>query len=207
MNIIALDYFDLVIAVTLVLGLALVSIPLRLNLGTSIIVAAVRTTLQLSLIGFVDKLIFENSHLGWVLLISLVMLLVAGYEVMARQNHRFKGMWSYGIGSVSMFISSFSVTVFSLLLIVQPDPWYQPQYAIPLLGMLLGNTMTGISLGINHLTQTTVQQQHTIEAKLLLGQTWQHAISDIQRQSVRVGLIPTINAMAAAGIGRFNPHH
>ncbi|NOX44086.1 MAG: iron export ABC transporter permease subunit FetB [Gammaproteobacteria bacterium] len=200
MNIITLGYIDLIIAALLVAVLALVSIFLQLNLGTKIVIAAVRTTIQLLLIGFVLKILFENSQISWVLLLSLVMLLIAGYEIMARQTHRFKGGWAYGIGSLSMFISSFTITLFSLIVIVQPDPWYQPQYAIPLLGMLLGNTMTGISLGINHLTQTTVQIQNTIEAKLLLGQSWKQAISDTQKHSVRVGLIPMINAMAAAGI-------
>ncbi len=200
MNIISLSYIDLIVAATLVVGLALVSVALQLNLGIKIIVAALRTALQLSLIGFILKILFENSQISWVLLLSLVMLLIAGYEIAARQTLRFKGGWAYGIGSFSMFISSFTIALFSLLVIVQPDPWYQPQYAIPLLGMLLGNTMTGISLGINHLTQTAKQQQNTIEAKLLLGQDWKQAIKDLQRHSVRIGLIPMINAMAAAGL-------
>ncbi len=200
MNVIALTYVDLIIAASLVLGLAGLSVSLQLNISNKIIIAALRTTVQLTLIGFVLKTLFEHSQLSWVLLLSLIMLLIAGYEVMARQTHRFKGAWAYGIGSFSMFISSFTVAIFALTLVVQPEPWYQPQYAIPLLGMLLGNTMTGIALGVNHLTSTTVQQQNSIEARLLLGQTWKQAISDIQRQSVRVGLIPIINAMAAAGV-------
>ncbi len=200
MNIISLTYVDLIIAATLVIGLALTSVALQLNLGIKIIVAAVRTALQLSLIGFILKILFANSQISWVLLLALVMLLIAGYEITARQTHRFKGAWAYGIGSFSMFVSSFTITLFSLLVIVQPEPWYQPQYAIPLLGMLLGNTMTGISLGINHLTQTATQQQNIIEARLLLGQSWKQAIGDIQRHSVRIGLIPMINAMAAAGL-------
>jgi len=200
MSIISLTYVDLLIAATLVLALAIVCVLLQLNLGTKIIIAAIRTALQLSLIGFVLKILFANSELSWIILLSLLMLIIAGYEIAARQTLRFKHGWSYGIGGFSMFISSFTIALFTLLVIVQPDPWYQPQYAIPLLGMLLGNTMTGISLGINHLTQTAAQQQNTIEAKLLLGQSWKQAISDIQRNSVRVGLIPMINAMAAAGL-------
>lgn len=200
MNIILLNFTDLAIAALLVLGLAFLSFIMQLKLANKILIAAVRTSLQLTLIGFVLKTLFEHSNLSWVLILSLIMLLIAGYEIMARQTYRFKRGWAYGIGSFSMFISSFTITVFALLLVVQPQPWYQPQYAIPLLGMMLGNTMTGIALGINHLTQTTIQQQNTIEAKLTLGQTWRQAINDIQRQSIRTGLIPMINAMAAAGI-------
>ncbi|MEN8711931.1 MAG: ABC transporter permease, partial [Arenicellales bacterium] len=33
-----------------------------------------------------------------------------------------------------------------------------------------------------------------------LGETWTHAISDIRRDSIRVGMIPIINAMSVAGL-------
>ena len=34
----------------------------------------------------------------------------------------------------------------------------------------------------------------------MLGQTWTEAISEIRRNSIRSGLIPIVNAMAAAGL-------
>jgi putative ABC transport system permease protein len=200
MNVITLTPLDLTIAALLVLALAGLAIFLHLELGRRILIAAVRTTVQLLLIGFVLKVLFENVHLTWITAMAFVMLLAAGYEVMARQRYRFTGWWGYGIGTTSMFISSFAVTLVALIVIVAPDPWYKPQYAIPLLGMLLGNTMNGIALSIDHLTHTTHQQRNVIEGRLMLGQSWQEAISDIQRDSMRVGMIPIINAMAAAGI-------
>lgn len=38
--------------------------------------------------------------------------------------------------------------VYSMLIIIQIHPWYQPQYFIPVLGMLLGNAISGISVGL-----------------------------------------------------------
>ncbi|MDH5368642.1 MAG: ABC transporter permease, partial [Gammaproteobacteria bacterium] len=75
-----------------------------------------------------------------------------------------------------------------------------PQYSIPLLGMMLGNTMTGVSLALDNLTTSAWRQREVIEARLILGQDWRTAIGDITRDSVRIGMIPMINAMAAAGI-------
>ena len=128
------------------------------------------------------------------------MLLIAGREVMARQQRRFGGLWGYGLGTLSMFISSFTLTVYALIVVVGTDPWYTPQYAIPLLGMMLGNTMTGVSLALDKLTTTAWQQRSVIEARLILGQDWRTAIGDITRDSVRIGMMPMINAMAAAGL-------
>lgn len=200
MNVISLSAFDLSLAAILVLILAFVSVILKLDLASRIVIAAIRTVVQLLLIGLVLKALFAQVNLLYVAALSVFMLLVAGREVMARQQRKFGGLWGYGLGTLSMFISSFTLTVYALVVVVSTDPWYTPQYAIPLLGMMLGNTMTGVSLALDKLTTTAWQQRAVIEARLILGQDWKTAIGDITRDSVRIGMIPMINAMAAAGI-------
>jgi putative ABC transport system permease protein len=66
--------------------------------------------------------------------------------------------------------------------------------------MILGNTMTGVALAVDSLTRLAFQQRKVIEARLLLGHDRFAAMSDIRRQSAHSGLIPLINAMAAAGV-------
>lgn len=200
MSVIALSPFDLSLAALLVLLLAFLSWRMRLGIGSRLLISGTRTVVQLMLIGLVLETLFRNVHLGWITLLSLVMLGVAGREVMARQQRRFAGAWGYGVGTLSMFVSSFSVTVLALVVVIGTEPWYRPQYAIPLLGMLLGNTMSGIALGLDRLTSGAWQQRQVIEARLMLGHSAAEAVSDIRRDSVRTGLIHIINAMAAAGI-------
>ena len=195
-----LSLVDLAIAAVLVLLLALLSIRLRSNISQQLIIAAVRTAVQLTLVGLVLKVLFANASFGWVMLMALIMLLVAGREVMARQERRFKGWLGYGVGTFSMFLSSFAVAVFALVVILGEDPWYTPQYAIPLLGMLLGNTMNGIAIAMDRLTHAAWEQRAVIEARLMLGERWDQAIAVYRRQAIRSGMIPIINAMAAAGI-------
>jgi putative ABC transport system permease protein len=197
---VTLTITDLVIAAVLVGLLALLSLRLQTGISLQLLVAAARTAIQLTLIGLVLKVLFANAHLGWVTLMAVFMLLVAGREVMARQERRFKGWWGYAVGTFSMFLSSFTVTVFALVVILGDSPWYTPQYAIPLLGMLLGNTMNGISISMDRLTHAAWEQRGVIEARLMLGERWDEAISEIRRQAIRSGMIPIINAMAAAGI-------
>lgn len=197
---ITLTPLDLALASLLVMVLAFTSFRLRLSLGRSLIIAAIRTTVQLLLIGLILKLLFENINLLLITVLSLLMLLIAGREVMVRQKRRFAGWQGFGIGTMAMFVSSFSVTLLTLFVVIGNDPWYQPQYAIPLLGMLLGNTMNGISLGLDRLTTTAWGQRREIEARLMLGHTAVEAIAGIRRESIRVGMMPIINAMAAAGI-------
>ena len=195
-----LTNMDLFLAALLVVALAMTSLRIYPGIARQLLISAVRTVIQLTLIGLVLKALFANSNLLWVVLLSLVMLAVAGHEVMARQHRRFAGRWGYGIGFVSMFISSFTVALFALAVVIGNDPWYQPQYAIPLLGMLLGNTMNGIALALDRLTHSAWEQREVIEAQLMIGHSAKQALSGIRQQVFRSGLIPIINAMAAAGI-------
>ncbi len=200
MSVVALSALDLGIAASMVVALSAVTWRLRLGLERRLLWSALRTTLQLLLIGFVLKLLFDNVHLFWVTLMAGTMLAIAGREVMMRQQRRFAGWRGYGIGAVAMFVSAFSVILLTLLVIIGNKPWYQPQYAIPLLGMLLGNTMNGISLALDRLTSGVWQQRPVIEARLMLGQPAMVALADLRREAMRVGMIPMINAMAAAGV-------
>lgn len=197
---IELSSLDLLIASGLVLALAGLTLWQRLGLTRTLLVSAIRTTVQLSLVGFILKALFEAEWKGWLIPVVAIMLAVAGYEVMRRTKRRFTGWWGYGIGTTSMLISSFTLTLFALIAVIGADPWYLPQYAIPLLGMSLGNTMNGISLGLSDLTQTAWRDRRAIEGRLLLGATWQEAIFDVRRQALRTGMIPIINSMAVAGI-------
>lgn len=191
---------DLGVASLLVLVLALVSRRMGLNLAGMIVVSAVRTTVQLLLVGLVLKAVFTSLHPLWMAVIAIVMLLAAAREVMARQQRRFAGGWGFGVGAVSLFVSTFAITIFALVIVIGVRPWYTPQYAIPLLGMMLGNTMTGIALGLDRLNESAWERRTVIEGRLMLGHSWSEAIAEIRRASARSAMIPTINSMAAAGL-------
>ena len=200
MGVIPLSPLDLALAALLIVALAATSRRVKLGVERQLVIAAVRTVVQLLLVGIVLKAIFSYVHIGWISLMALIMLSAAGWEVMSRQKRRFSGWWGFGTGTTAMFVSSFAVAIVALTVIVQPGPWYAPQYAIPLLGMLLGNTMNGVALGINSLTEAAWQQRAILEQRLMLGQTRSEAVADIRRDAMRTGLIPVINSMAAAGL-------
>lgn len=172
----------------------------RADLEWMLIWSAIRMTLQLLLIGLVLNVLFATDEIYWVLLMAFMMLMLAGREVYARQQRVLKGIWGYGLGTVAMSLSTFVVTLFTLLMVISPEPWYQPQYLIPLLGMILGNAMNGVSLGIDRLNSIAWDKRLQIEARLLLGHSVCDVMRPVRRESIRVGMIPIINAMAAAGI-------
>ncbi len=200
MTLVQLGWADLSVAAALTVLLAALATWARLEVSRPLLISAARMVVQLALVGFVLETLFAHAALYWVSLMALVMLLLAGREVVARQRRRLAGWWGFGISTGAMFISSFAVTVFALTALVQATPWYEPRYAIPLLGMLLGNTMNGVALSQDRLIEGAWQQRDVIEARLMLGQGWQEAVGSVSRESMRSGMIPLINGMAAAGV-------
>ncbi|VAW72675.1 Probable iron export permease protein FetB [hydrothermal vent metagenome] len=195
-----LSAYDLSLAAILVLVLGVLSGLMKLGIVRQLYIAAARTTVQLLFIGLVLKTLFASTSILFVLLIAFIMMSVAGWEILSRQQRKLNGWWGFGISTASLFLSSFLITLLCLIVVIQADPWYSPQYAIPLLGMLLGNTMTGIALGMDRLVQSAWQQRSVIEQRLMLGYTSAEAIMDLRRDAMRAGMIPIINSMAAAGL-------
>lgn len=199
-SVIALSSFDLTLAASLMLLLSLISLLLKVGLEGKILIFSLRMTGQLLFIGLILRYLFASSSFILVSLISMIMLFAAGREVWARQRRKISGISGYLISTGSMFVSSFSVTLIALLVIIGVKPWYTPQYAVPLLGMLLGNTMTGVSLAMDQMTDQLYRRKSEVEQRLLLGQSFKEASLEIRRDCMRTGMTPIINSMAAAGL-------
>ncbi len=197
---IVLDITDLALAAVLVLINGALSLVLRLTLERQLLIATVRMVVQLALVGLVLTTLFALVSPVWTALAALAMVLFAGREIVARQERRLAGIWSYGLGTACMLVAASLVTIFALATQVSPEPWYHPRYALPLLGMVLGNTMTGISLGLHTLTTGAVKERVGIEAQLCLGATRTEALRPVTRAAMRSALMPIVNSMAATGL-------
>jgi putative ABC transport system permease protein len=155
---------------------------------------------QLVLVAFILGALYDTVSPWRTITVAVVVLAITEREVVARQERRLSGWWSWGLGVSCMAAAAGMVTVFSLATQIQPEPWYHPRFAIPLLGMVLGNTMTGIALGLDTLTATASRDARAIEARIALGHTRMQALRVPAQRAVRSALMPTINAMAAAGV-------
>jgi putative ABC transport system permease protein len=197
---IQLTYGNLVLPALLVVMNGLLSIALHLGLERHLAIATVRMIVQLVLVGYVLTFLFAAVSPFWTAVAAVIMVLFASREVVVRQKRRLKGVWAYGLGAACTLLAAGTVTIFSLLTELHPEPWYHPRYALPLLGMILGNTMTGISLGLDVLTNGLLRERAAVEACLALGGTRYEALLPVTRDALRSGFMPTINAMAAIGL-------
>ena len=53
------------------------------------------------------------------------------------------------------------IICYAMLLIIRPEPWWHAQYFIPTLGMLLGNCISGVSVGLSAIMEELTTGQHT----------------------------------------------
>jgi len=184
-------------AVLLLVNLGL-SAWLRLGLSRSLLVAGTRMVVQLLLVGLVLQFVFALNRPLPVLGIALVMAALAGVAAVNRTRRRFPGvMWD---SLLTVVTAAFLVTGASLLGILRVRPWFEAQYAIPLLGMVLGNTLNGISLALDRFMEGVADGREAIESRLALGASRWEAAHGLVQESLRTGMIPTINAMMVMGV-------
>ena len=176
----------------------LLSVRLSLGLGRDLAVATVRTFLQLIALGLVLRWVFGVESAWLVVAIVTVMMAVAAHTVATRAPDSPPGILSGSMAS--MLITGFTVTFAVTGLIIQVEPWYRAQYVIPMAGMVLGNSMNGIALSLERTFADLDARAGQVLALTALGATPWEAAADSVRVAIRAGLIPTINAMAAAGI-------
>ena len=193
-----LSYFDIAIAAGLILITGAVSIFLHLKMEKRLLVASIRTIAQLALIGLVLEKVFK-LHAWWaILLLMTLMIFAASRSSVGRLTRKFKGVHLISFASLSAvgFIITFSVTQG----VIRVTPWYSPQYVIPILGMVLGNCLTAISLCLDNLLEELTDKRDEIEMHLSLGATSWEAVRTSVQNSVRKGLIPIMNSMMVVGI-------
>jgi putative ABC transport system permease protein len=189
---------QLAIAALLVVAAGIVSLVLQLGVERRLATAALRTVIQLGLLGLVLERVFSLRNPLLIVGLLILMTVFAAREAVSRATRRYRGIlvdaW------LTMAVSCFAVGGIVTSLVVGVEPWYEPQYVIPLLGMILGNSLTGIALGLDSFLDHLDVRSAEVELRLAFGATRHEALAAPLRDAIRTGMIPIINSMAAAGI-------
>lgn len=197
-ELIELNFFDLTIAIGLMVIAIGLSVWQKIGLELNLAFATVRTILQLLVLGYVLDFILALNNLWAVLAILAVMLTLAAIVAKNRITQKIPLVLPLVWGS--MLLSTAFTVMYANLLIIQPDNWFQPQYVIPLAGIVLGNAMNAAAIAGERFVSTINASHLEIETHLSLGATPQQAIKQYKKDSIRAGLIPTINQMMIIGM-------
>jgi putative ABC transport system permease protein len=200
MSYMPLSLTDLALSSVLLLLSGCMSVAMQLGLAKSMAISAVRMVLQLALVAVLLKFIFEVNSPLWTVLFAVIMFAGAVYETVSRQKMRFPGWQTYILGAAPQFIVGLMATLIATAAVIGGDPWYAPRYILPVLGMVLGNTMSGVSLVLDSVITGAARERPGIEAQLALGVGRFEAMGQVTRRAVSIGLMPILSSMAATGI-------
>lgn len=163
-----------------------------------IILATIRMTIQLSLVGYVLSYIFERPNPFITLTVILCMIVFAVYTIYQQVegiNRKLK--W---IIVISMFTGPLAALFYFQLVVIHLQPWYDPRYFITIGGMIIGGAMTGMTLAIKRLVEGMKTERRYVEAALMLGATPEKSMKPIVNSAFDSAILPTVNSMLGMGI-------
>jgi putative ABC transport system permease protein len=169
-----------------------------MGIGKQLLIAGSRTVVQLFAIGLILDKVFAINQPLLVFLVLIVMALLAGWTISHRTKRTFPGILLTSILSITF--PSFLMTSYAVFVVVHPPNWADPRYLIPLMGMVLGNSLTAISLAMDRFTNAMVENRSQIELILCFGFDRKKATEAPLRDAIRTGMTPMVNAMLIVGL-------
>ena len=145
--------------------------------------ALARMMLQLIMIGYVLVYIFKTEQSWIVFSVLSIMLIAAGWIALRTVPHLQKTLFLHALASISLG-GGFTLLIISQF-VLDIEPWFAPDYLIPLAGMIFANSMTAISLSAERLYK-----------ELKMKQTYEVAFND----ALFASLIPITNSLFAVGL-------
>ncbi len=192
-----MNYTHVLIAYLLVVACALLSWKKGHGQEKDLLISSVRAVIQLTVLGYALTWIFANNTLIICLGISVFMTMSSAVHSRSRVKSRYKGLLLD-----NLFATVLSIWPMAILgtVLFGSTPWWSVETFLPFLGILLGNSVNGISMGIDHFTHGIREKREEVLEWLALGATKNEATLDIFRRSVRMALTPIMNSMITMGI-------
>jgi putative ABC transport system permease protein len=191
-KVIELDWFDLFLTLVL-LGLAIgLSLWQRLRLAGPMVVAVARSLLQLVVLGYVVAFVFALNSPWAVVVLILMLLTLATLAIRNRispQKSVVPILWG------ALFTSTVLTLAYAILVVIQPLVWYDPQYLIPLAGVLIANSMNSAAVAGEQLAKTMKHNRLEIETHLSLGASPQQVTQEYRREAILAGFTPILSSL------------
>jgi len=169
----------------------------RADLEGDIAIAVVRSFIQLTAVGYVIKFLFDQDSILLVIAVVAAMVVLAAFTARHRAKKVPDVFWPLLL-ALSVAAGA-TLGVVTALGIFEPEP----QYLIPVAGIVIGNAMTSAAVALNRLADEVGRSRGEIEATLALGATSAQAARPIMRRSLRSGLIPLLDQTKTTGLIAF----
>ncbi len=185
---------SLIIASSLVLITLFFSYWQKLKFEKEIIVSVIRAIVQLIIVGFILEYIFGFENALCTTLIILFMITNASFNAAKRGKEIKRGF-------IISFVAITAGTLATLIvLVLSRTIKYVPYQIIPISGMIISNSMVAIGLCYKQITSDFKNKREEVETKLALGADIGTSSIEIIRESIKTGMLPTIDSAKTLGI-------
>ena len=182
----------------LIIADAAISLLLGLGLHWQLVGGGARCIGQLTVLGALLGPIFRSKAPPLVAAYAAFMLVVGSSEAASRPAYSYRGMTKHVVCSLGAASTAF--LGYSLAVAVRPRPWWDPQYSIPTLGLMLGNAISGVAVGLGALLEDFAANGDRIELLLCLGASRWEATRGAVSRAVRLALTPLLNQLNVVGL-------
>ena len=193
-----ISYLGLGLAALLLVFPLLIFLHLKLELTRQLFVSFARMIVQLAVIGLVLQFIFQQQNLWLTLLWMLVMIANAIFTLRGRL--KFQRQLLLPVLAMSLGAASLVVMPWILLVVVRPEPFFAPTYAIPIYGMVLGNSMNSCALALERFESGLSDNWPAYYTRLSLGANLWEAILPAFRKAMHASLLPQLLTIASIGV-------
>jgi putative ABC transport system permease protein len=169
----------------------------KIHQSKLLLVASLRMTVQLVIVGYILQYMFNNPKPIFTVIFLAVMI---GFSIdrVIKSRKDLNKNFKIAIGA-SLGLSGLLVLIFFVAVVVNKSI-FNPQYTIPLAGMIIGNAMTGINIGIKTFMDSLKKERSKINTLLNLGVEPKDILKPFANNALETALIPTLNSMVGMGI-------
>ncbi|KAH9047058.1 hypothetical protein EDB84DRAFT_1463457 [Lactarius hengduanensis] len=172
---------------------------LQLQIGTSLVISALRCIVQLTLVATVLQSVFASQNMWTVAAIALLLNMLGTFEaVVVKAERRCRHM--IPIVFLAMVVSTVPTSILGGRFAMGVSPFWTPDQYIPVLGMLCGNAIAGISVALSYVLKELDENRDKTETYLAFGASRFEACRPLVVEALRLSLTPVINQMSVTGI-------
>jgi len=194
-----LQWLNVGLGLSFILFDAVVSVVLQLGVGRSLITAALRCIIQLSVMALVLESVFRTKNPWAVAGISALLMCLATTEVVINKSkRRYSHMFLSTL--VSIAAGTVPVSILGTRFAMSIEPFWTPERFIPVIGMLLGSAISGIVVAVTSVLRELQENRDKVEMYLAFGASRVEACKPIATEAIRLALLPTINQMSVIGL-------
>lgn len=198
-EIIEIAWWRLILAYVFVVILIVILKWRSIHREKDVLIATIRMSVQLIIAGFILEYIFNHEHPLITIGVLLLMVAFAIYTAIKRVKHKVPLQMKKLI-AISLTIGVTISLSYFVFVVIGLSPWYKATYVIPIAGMIVGNAMTGITLGVNTYMNEMSSQKQLVEGALMLGATPKEATRAIANRAFDAAMTPILNNMIGMGI-------